>query len=72
MKNLYATWNLNKETCINALKSVSINYTHFSEHDASHSQTIIDKIEMLLGDKNKKFYRLQIHGLFFMQHIHMI
>lgn len=50
-ENLYATWNLNKETCINALKSVSINYTHFSEHDASHSQTIIDKIEMLLGDR---------------------
>lgn len=53
-ENLYATWNLNKETCINALKSVSINYTHFSEHDASHSQTIIDKIEMLLGDRIKK------------------
>lgn len=52
-ENLYATWNLNKETCINALKSVSINYTHFSEHDASHSQTIIDKIEMLLGDRIK-------------------
>lgn len=50
-ENLYATWNLNKETCINALKSVSINYTHFSEHDDSHSQTIIDKIEMLLGDR---------------------
>lgn len=50
-ENLYATWNLNKETCINALKSISINYTHFSEHDASHSQTIIDKIEMLLGDR---------------------
>lgn len=67
-ENLYATWNLNKETCINALKSVSINYTHFSEHDASHSQTIIDKIEMLLGDRIKNLSptdtRLILHAAY--------
>ncbi len=50
-ENLYATWCLNKETCTKALKNVLLNYPHYSMHDANHSETIITKIEMLLGDR---------------------
>lgn len=49
--NLYSTWNLNKRTCSNSLKTVVINYPHFSMHDASHSEAILSKIEMLLGKR---------------------
>jgi hypothetical protein len=49
--NLYSTWNLNKKTCSNALKTIVINYPHFSMHDASHSEAILSKIEMLLGKR---------------------
>lgn len=49
--NLQATWLLNKHTCSDALKSVVINYPHFSMHDASHAEAVISKMEMLLGER---------------------
>ncbi|GEA32435.1 HD domain-containing protein [Clostridium diolis] len=48
--NLYATWELNKKTYRNVLKTVIMNYPHYSLHDDSHSETIITNIEMLLGE----------------------
>ena len=47
--NLYATWELNKKTYTSILKTVSVNYPHYSLHDDSHSESIITNIEMLLG-----------------------
>lgn len=52
--NLYSTWNLNKKTCSDALKTVLISYPHFSMHDSSHAETILSCIEMLLGDRISK------------------
>lgn len=49
--NLYSTWSLNKHTCTEVLKSVVIHYPHFSMHDASHAETVVSKIEMLLGER---------------------
>lgn len=47
--DLYSTWKLNKKTLKQILKTVIINYPHFTEHDDNHSNTIITNIEMLLG-----------------------
>lgn len=49
--NLYATWQLNKRSCSDMLKSVVIHYPYFSMHDISHAETIVSRIEMLLGDR---------------------
>lgn len=49
--NLYSTWLLNKRTCSDVLKSVVVHYPHFSMHDASHAETIVSKMEMLLGER---------------------
>lgn len=51
--NLYATWQLNKRSCYDMLKSVVIHYPYFSMHDISHAETIVARIEMLLGDRIK-------------------
>lgn len=53
-ENLYATWSLNRRTCSEALKSVLLNYPHFSMHDAGHSEAVIAKMEMLLGERVDK------------------
>lgn len=52
--SLLSTWKLNKETCTDALKTVVASYPHFSMHDISHSEAVITKIEMLLGDRVEK------------------
>ncbi len=49
--NLYATWQLNKRSCSDVLKSVVIHYPYFSLHDASHAETVVARIEMLLGKR---------------------
>ena len=49
--NLYSTWSLNKTSCSEALKNVVVHYPHFSMHDSSHADTVLSKIEMLLGDR---------------------
>lgn len=52
--SLLSTWNLNKRTCVDALKTVVTSYPHFSMHDASHAEAVVTKIEMLLGDRVHK------------------
>lgn len=49
--SLLSTWNLSKMACVDALKTVVTSYPHFSLHDISHSEAVITKIEMLLGDR---------------------
>ena len=49
--SLYSTWSLNRNACADKLKSVVVHYPHFSMHDASHAETVVSKIEMLLGDR---------------------
>lgn len=50
-QNLYSTWNLNRKNCTEILKTVLLNYPHYSLHDSSHADAIISKIEMLLGER---------------------
>lgn len=52
--SLLSTWNLSKMACVDALKTVVTSYPHFSLHDISHSEAVITKIEMLLGDRVEK------------------
>lgn len=53
-QNLYDTWELNKKTCCSILKTVVMNFPHYSLHDDTHSENIIDNIEMLLGEDRIK------------------
>lgn len=53
-KNLYSSWNLNKKTYSKILMSIPINYPHYSLHDSTHSEKIINNIEMLLGESRIK------------------
>ncbi|HAT4104394.1 TPA: hypothetical protein I9Z31_001806 [Clostridium perfringens] len=48
--NLYSSWALNKTTYTNILSTIQMNFPHYSLHDASHSESIITNIEMLLGE----------------------
>lgn len=50
-QNLSSTWNLNRKNCTEILKTVLLNYPHYSLHDSSHADAIISKIEMLLGER---------------------
>lgn len=52
-ENLNSTWSLNRNSCADALETVIITYPHFSMHDVSHAETIINKIEKLLGERIK-------------------
>ena len=49
--SLLSTWNLNKKTCVDALKTVVASYPHYSMHDVSHAEAVVTKIEMLLGER---------------------
>ncbi|TGN17483.1 HD domain-containing protein, partial [Leptospira idonii] len=46
---LNAQWEMDKRLISNALKSVPLNFPHFSLHDHSHSNTILQQIERFLG-----------------------
>lgn len=52
--SLNSTWTLNKRACSDLLKSVVMHYPHYSLHDASHSEAVLSKIEMLLGERVEK------------------
>lgn len=52
--SLNSTWTLNKRACSDLLKSVLMRYPHYSLHDASHSEAVLSKMEMLLGDRIQK------------------
>lgn len=53
-KDLYAAWTLDKEVYSKALSAIIMNFPHYSMHDSSHSASIINKIEMLLGEERIK------------------
>ena len=53
-ENLYSSWGLNKTTYKNILGTIQINYPHYSLHDATHSESIITNIEMILGEERIK------------------
>lgn len=48
---LHATWELDKRVFKDVLIAINYNYPHFSMHEISHSESIINKIEMVLGEK---------------------
>ena len=50
-KELYATWNLDKESISQILSNVIKDYPYYSLHDVSHAQNVLSNIEKLLGDK---------------------
>lgn len=51
---LDSIWKLNKRTLTSALSSISFNFPHYSQHETSHSNTIISNIESFLGEERIK------------------
>lgn len=50
-KHLYATWQMAKDDLGNILRNVVILFPHYSRHDASHAETIVHRIEAVLGQE---------------------
>ena len=48
---LYSIWDLNKKNLSQGLNLVSNTFPHYSAHDISHSMTIINNIQCLLGEE---------------------
>ena len=48
-KQLLASWWYNKDTLHNALSTIASYFPHYSRHDDSHSMTLLDNIQRLLG-----------------------
>ncbi|WML32645.1 hypothetical protein [Clostridium sp. OS1-26] len=53
-KHLYAAWTTDKDIYTNSLSAVPVNFPHYSKHEASHSLSIVNKIEMVLGKERIK------------------
>ena len=51
---LYSIWGLNKKNLTQGLNLVSNTYPHYSKHDISHSMTIVNNIQCLLGEERIK------------------
>ena len=51
---LYSIWELNKKNLSQGLNLVSSSFPHYSAHDISHSMTIINNIQCLLGEERIK------------------
>lgn len=51
---LYSIWGLNKQNLTQGLSLISSTYPHYSKHDISHSMTIINNIQCLLGEERIK------------------
>lgn len=51
---LYSIWRLNKQNLPQGLNLVSSTYPHYSKHDISHSMTIVNNIQCLLGEERIK------------------
>ena len=51
---LYSIWMLNKQNLSQGLSLISNTYPHYSKHDISHSMTIVDNIQRLLGEERIK------------------
>ena len=46
---LLSAWRLNKDSLNGALKTIALNFPNYSMHDISHSITLLDNIQRLLG-----------------------
>ena len=46
---LLAAWRLNKKNLPNALSTIASYFPHYSRHDDSHSMTLLDNVQLLLG-----------------------
>jgi hypothetical protein len=53
-KTIYSIWNLNKKNLKRALSTIQITFPHYSIHDYSHADTIIQNIELYLGESRIK------------------
>jgi len=51
---LDSIWKLNKRTLTSALSNINFNFPHYSQHETSHSNTIISNIESFLGEDRIK------------------
>ncbi len=51
---LNSIWKLNKKNLSSALSNINQYYPHYSLHDRSHSLTIINNIELFLGEDRIK------------------
>lgn len=51
---LYSIWGLNKQNLTQGLNLISSAYPHYSKHDISHSMTILNNIQCLLGEERIK------------------
>ena len=51
---LYSIWDLNKKNLSQGLNLVSNSFPHYSAHDISHSMTIINNVQCLLGEERIK------------------
>lgn len=51
---LNSIWKLNKKNLSSALSNINHYYPHYSLHDRSHSATIINNIELFLGEERIK------------------
>lgn len=60
-KHLYAAWQTAKDDLSNILRNVVIVFPHYSRHDASHAETIIRRVEAVLGSERiSKLYPTEI------------
>ena len=48
---LLSIWSVNKNRFQSVLKAIPVHYPHYSSHDMSHSNIVIDNIERLLGEE---------------------
>lgn len=51
---LYSIWDLNKRNLSNGLNTISASFPNYSLHDISHSMTVINNIQLLLGEERIK------------------
>ena len=51
---LSAAWELDKRIFKEMLATIPYNYCHYSLHEASHADSVINKIEMVLGEERIK------------------
>lgn len=66
-RELWSTWNLNKQTLEPVLNAIIKDYPHYSLHDHSHSESILLNIERLLGNDNIE--RLSPSDLWLLLHV---
>lgn len=60
-KQLYAEWQIVRINLTKILNNIVLVFPHYSLHDATHSETIVHRIEAVLGEKRiQKLYPTEI------------